>query len=95
MSKLSFASNLRAKTLHETDNFVKLISDEKNEKILGCHILHANASMMINQISVCTTNGVSPEGLAYTIHGHPDLNELIFAAALDFCDKPISGPSKN
>ena len=37
--KFLFKANGRAKAMGDTDGFVKVLSDEKSDKILGCHIV--------------------------------------------------------
>ena len=38
-----FMANSRAKTVNDTDGFVKILSDKTTDKILGCHIIGPNA----------------------------------------------------
>ena len=38
-----FMANSRAKTVNDTDGFVKILSDKATDKILGCHIIGPNA----------------------------------------------------
>ena len=36
-------ANSRAKTVNDSDGFVKILSDKTTDKILGCHIIGPNA----------------------------------------------------
>lgn len=94
VGKVSFAGNGRAKAMRETDGFVKVLCDEHNHKILGIHIVHAQAGTLINECSVYMAYGASPDDIALTIHSHPDLNETIRAAALDALERPMASLPK-
>tara|TARA_Y100000741_G_scaffold362232_1_gene347613 strand:+ start:84 stop:1343 length:1260 start_codon:yes stop_codon:yes gene_type:complete len=43
IGKFSLMANSRAKTINETDGFVKMLVDSKSDKILGVHIISSNA----------------------------------------------------
>jgi dihydrolipoamide dehydrogenase len=47
----SFSANSRAKTNLETDGMVKFIADAETDRILGIHIVGANAGEMIAEAS--------------------------------------------
>ena len=94
VGKVSFAGNGRAKTMRETDGFVKILCDENNNKILGMHIVHAQAGSLINECSVYMAYGAAPDDIALTVHSHPDLNETIRAAALDALGRPMASLPK-
>ena len=94
VSKIPFSSNGRAKTMRETDGFVKLLCDKNNNYVLGAHIVHAFAGSMINELSAYMIYKASPDDIALTVHSHPDLNEVIRAAALDILGKPLSSVPK-
>lgn len=94
VGKVSFAGNGRAKTMRETDGFVKILCDEHNHRILGMHIVHAHAGSLINECSVYMAYHASPDDIALTIHSHPDLNETIRAAALDALGRPMASLPK-
>lgn len=92
---LPFSSNGRAKTMRETEGFVKLLCDEKNFKIIGAHIVHAYAGSMINELSAYMMYDASPDDIELTVHTHPDLNEVIRATAMKILGKPLtSAPDK-
>lgn len=61
---------------------VKLIADSKTDKLLGAHIMGANAGEMIHEVVVAMEYGASAEDLARTCHGHPTLSEAVKEAAL-------------
>ena len=90
VGKVSFGVNGRAMTMREKDGFVKLICDEHNNRILGAHIVHAYAGSMINELSAYMAYEASPDDIVLTTHTHPDLNEVIRAAALDVLGRPMA-----
>lgn len=90
VGKVFFAANGRAKTMRETDGFVKVLCDENNNKILGMHIVHAQAGALINECSAYMAIGAAPDDVALTIHSHPDLNEAIRGAALAALGRPLA-----
>jgi dihydrolipoamide dehydrogenase len=82
VGKFPFTANGRAKANHATDGFVKILADEKTDRVLGVHIVAANASEMIAEAAVLMEFGGSAEDLARTCHAHPTLTEAVKEAAL-------------
>jgi dihydrolipoyl dehydrogenase len=82
VGKFPFTANGRAKANHATDGFVKIIADEKTDRVLGVHIVSANASEMIAEAAVLMEFGGSAEDLARTCHAHPTLTEAVKEAAM-------------
>src|SRR5207237_8290092 len=50
--KFPFTANGRAKVNHTTDGFVKILSDAKTDRVLGVHIVGADAGTMITEATV-------------------------------------------
>jgi dihydrolipoamide dehydrogenase len=82
IGKFPFTANGRAKANHATDGFVKILADEKTDRVLGVHIVAANASEMIAEAAVLMEFRGSAEDLARTCHAHPTLTEAVKEAAL-------------
>jgi len=80
--KFPFTANGRAKINRTTDGFVKVLADAATDRILGVHIIAANASEMIAEAAVIMEFGGSAEDLARTCHAHPTLTEAVKEAAL-------------
>ena len=72
----------RAQGAGETDGFVKIIADQKSDRILGVHIFGAQASELIAEAVTAMAFHASAEDLARTVHAHPTLAEAIHEAAL-------------
>ena len=77
-----FAANSRARTNDESDGFVKIISDAKTDRMLGCHIIGPNAGEMIAEAVLALEYGASSEDIARTCHAHPTLSEAFKEACL-------------
>lgn len=78
----SFGANGRAIAANESDGFVKVISDAETDRILGMHILGAQASELIAQGVIAMEFGATAEDLALTMFAHPSLSEAVHEAAL-------------
>ena len=72
----------RARCMGETDGFVKLLSHQRTDRILGVHIIGARAADMIAECVLAMEFGASAEDLARTIHGHPTFSEALMEAAM-------------
>jgi len=82
VGKFPFTANGRAKANQTTDGFVKILADAETDRVLGVHIVGANASEMIAEAAVLMEFGGSAEDLARTTHAHPTLTEAVKEAAL-------------
>jgi dihydrolipoamide dehydrogenase len=80
--KFSFKANGRAIAIAETDGFVKIIADAKTDRMLGAHIIGANASEMIAELAIGMEFAASAEDIARSVHAHPTMAEAIKEAAL-------------
>ncbi len=59
VGKFPFTANARAKTIAATDGFAKIIADAKTDRVLGVHILGANAGEMISEAALAIEFGAS------------------------------------
>ncbi|HMK42133.1 MAG TPA: dihydrolipoyl dehydrogenase [Methyloceanibacter sp.] len=82
VGKFPFTANGRAKVNRTTEGFVKVLADEATDRVLGVHIIGADAGTMIAEAGVLMEFGGSAEDLARTCHAHPTLNEAVKEAAL-------------
>jgi dihydrolipoamide dehydrogenase len=80
--KFPFTANPRAKTLARTEGFVKILADAKTDRVLGVHILGAEAGNMISEAALAIGFGASSEDIARTSHPHPTLSEAVRQAAM-------------
>jgi dihydrolipoamide dehydrogenase len=89
VGKFPFTANGRAKVNRTTEGFVKILADAATDRVLGVHILGADAGTMIAEAAVLMEFGGSAEDLARTCHAHPTLNEAVKEAALAVDGRPI------
>jgi dihydrolipoamide dehydrogenase len=82
VGKFPFTANGRAKVNRTTEGFVKVLADADTDRVLGVHIIGADAGTMIAEAAVLMEFGGSAEDLARTCHAHPTLNEAVKEAAL-------------
>lgn len=81
IAKFPFAANGRAVSMMETDGFIKVIANAKNNLVLGVHIVGPEASNLISEAALAIEMGATLEDLALTIHPHPTLGETMMEAA--------------
>jgi dihydrolipoamide dehydrogenase len=77
-----FTANGRARSLGETNGFIKILADAKSDRILGVHIIGPFASELIAEATVAMEFGASAEDIARIVHAHPSLSEVMHEAAL-------------
>jgi dihydrolipoamide dehydrogenase len=82
VGKFPFTANARAKSILETEGFVKILADAATDRVLGVHIIGPAAGTMIAEAVVAMEFGASAEDIARTCHAHPTLNEAVKEAAL-------------
>jgi dihydrolipoamide dehydrogenase len=82
VGKFPFTANARTKVNQTTDGFVKILADAKTDRVLGAHIIGAEAGEMIHEAAVLMEFGGSAEDLARTCHAHPTRSEAVKEAAL-------------
>ncbi|MCB9552992.1 MAG: dihydrolipoyl dehydrogenase [bacterium] len=83
-----FIANARAKALASTDGFVKILADEKTDRVLGVHIIGPRAGDLIAEAAVAMEFGASAEDIARSCHAHPTLAEVVKEAALAVDGRP-------
>ena len=71
----------RARTIGQTEGFVKILFDPESKLVLGVGIVGANASELIAEPTLALEMGATLEDLTVTIHPHPTMSESIMEAA--------------
>jgi len=89
VGKFPFLANSRAKAIDEPEGFVKILADDKTDKILGVHMIGPHAGEMIAEIGVAMEFGASAEDIARTCHAHPTFSEALKEAALSVDKRAI------
>lgn len=82
VGKFPFAASGRAMAANATEGFVKMIADEKTDRILGVHIVGGIASELIAQAVIAMEFCATAEDLQMTVFAHPTVSEAVHEAAL-------------
>ena len=89
VGKFPFMANGRARAMNAVEGFVKILADAKTDKVLGCHIVGAEAGTLIAEVVIAMEFGASSEDIARTCHAHPTLEEVVKEAALAVAGRPL------
>ena len=89
IGKFSFMANSRAKAIDDFEGFVKILADEKTDKVLGAHLIGPHAGELIAEIGIAMEFGASSEDIARTCHAHPTFSEAVKEAALSVDKRAI------
>ena len=89
IGKFSFMANSRAKAIDDAEGFVKILADQKTDKVLGAHLIGPHAGELIAEIGVAMEFGASSEDIARTCHAHPTFSEAVKEAALSVDKRAI------
>ena len=79
----------RALAARDTRGLVKLVAEASTRKIVGAHILAAEAGEMITELAIAVQFGLTIEQLTSVFHPYLTLSEGIRLAAQTF-DKDVS-----
>jgi dihydrolipoyl dehydrogenase len=71
----------RAKIAGETEGFVKIVAEKKNDEILGIHVIGPRATELVAEATVTLRLESTVEELVRTIHAHPTMAEAVGEAA--------------
>ncbi len=77
-----FSVNGRAMAANDTEGLVKLLSDAKTDRVLGCHIVGPSAADLVQQMCIAMEFSASAEDIGLTMFSHPTLSEAVHEAAL-------------
>jgi len=89
VGKFPFRALGKAVAVGQTEGFVKIIFDQKYGELLGCHIIGANATDLISEISLARDLETTYHEIIKSIHPHPTLSEAIMEATADALDEAI------
>lgn len=84
----------RAVAANSQDGMVKMIADEKTDRILGCHIVGPGASDLVQQVAIAMEFGSTAEDIGMTVFGHPTFSEAVKEAALAVNGHSIHMPNR-
>lgn len=89
VGKFPFSANGRARANRTLEGFAKVLADATTDRVLGVHIIGAQAGDLIHEAAVLMEFGGSSEDLARTCHAHPTLSEAVKEAALGVAGRTI------
>lgn len=77
-----YTGSAMGEALEDKDGFVKFLVDKNTRKILGCHILGTEASILIHEVLVAMRSADGTiDSFTNTIFIHPALSEVVARAA--------------
>ena len=82
VGRFPFQANGKALGLGEGEGMVKLIIDEELGGILGAHMIGAEVTELLAQVSMTQLLEGTVEEMGWLVHPHPSLSEAIKEAAL-------------
>ncbi len=77
ISKSYFKGNSKALAENEADGIAKVIYRKDTGEVLGVHIFGLHASDLIHEASAAVAQRQSVKDLAYLVHAHPTLSEVL------------------
>lgn len=89
-----FSINGRAMAANDTEGLVKLVSDAKTDRLLGCHIVGPSAADLLQQMCIAMEFSASAEDIGLTMFSHPTLSEAVHEAALNIHGHAIHGVNR-
>ncbi len=77
IGKFAYADLTRPLTSNETEGFIKVVIEAGSGKILGGHIIGAEASTLIHELAAAMTAGMTAGEVGRAIHSYPTFSEGI------------------
>jgi dihydrolipoamide dehydrogenase len=84
-----FAASGKAKILNETAGFIKIVTDKRQDRILGVHIIGPHATELIAEAIAALNLDATATSLFQAMHAHPTLAESMAEAALAVHERAI------
>jgi dihydrolipoamide dehydrogenase len=79
--KFPYSASGKAASANNRDGFVKLVLDEKTDKLLGAHLIGLGVTELISELTLALKLGATGKQILKTIHPHPTMSEAIAEAA--------------
>ena len=81
VGKFPYQANGKALGLGESAGFVKVVVDEEYGEILGAHMIGAEVSELLPELTLAQKNELTVQEVIHNIHAHPTLSEAVMEAA--------------
>ncbi|MBI2857519.1 MAG: FAD-dependent oxidoreductase, partial [Chloroflexi bacterium] len=75
VGRWEYSSLPRAMVSGETEGLIKVIAEAGSGRILGGHIIGAQASILIHEIAAAMRGGITAEQIGKTVHAYPTFSE--------------------
>ena len=89
VGRFPYLANGKAIALGEPEGLVKTIFDKKTGRLLGAHLVGAEATELIQGFVVAMNLETTEEELMHTIFPHPTLSETMHESVLDAYGRAI------
>jgi dihydrolipoamide dehydrogenase len=84
-----FMASGRAQALGDSRGFVKVLADEKTDRLLGVHLIGPQVSELLAEAVVALEFAAAAEDIARISHAHPTLSEALREATLAALGRPL------
>jgi dihydrolipoamide dehydrogenase len=89
IGRFPFSASSKSMIEDERDGMIKIICD-KNNKVIGAHILGTHATELIGETALAIQKGMKVDDVINTIHAHPTVYESIYEAAENVLKQSIA-----
>jgi len=89
VGKFPFSASGKARILGQTDGFVKIVSENRYDQVLGVHILGPRATELIAEAGLMIQLESTTEEVVRLMHPHPTLSEAVMEAAHGVHGSPV------
>jgi dihydrolipoamide dehydrogenase len=87
--RFPYSANGRARSMGESNGFVKFLADARTDELLGAHLVGPNVSELVAEVVLGFEYRATSEDIGVTIHAHPTLAEATKEAALAVLGRSI------
>lgn len=90
VGKFPWAASGKARILHDTTGFIKIVREKKYDEILGIHIIGPRATDLISEACALIGLECTNEELGRIVHPHPTLGEAMMEASHVAAGHPLA-----
>jgi dihydrolipoamide dehydrogenase len=82
VGRYNYIDTAMGEAIEDQTGMVKILVEERSSKILGCHIIGTEASILIHEVIVAMKSGEGTiNNITNAVHIHPALNEVVQRAS--------------
>jgi dihydrolipoamide dehydrogenase len=82
VGKFPFMASGKALAMAETEGFIKLVVDAEVGEVLGAHMIGAEVTELLGEVSLARLLEGTTTELGWLVHPHPTISEMLKEAAL-------------